>query len=113
MHCSLLLYHLHLELTHPDLHPHFVNLMTAFRAGSFRHFIGLYTVPCTSHPFLSIGGSTGKLDVYDLSRKAMLFTRIKWGRMVPRVGGRLSPFKFLDLNISHRNSGRLRGADLQ
>ena len=50
--------------------------------------------------------------MYDLSRKAMQFARIIWGKMVGRVGGRLSPSKFLDLNILHRNSGRLRGLDL-
>ena len=33
--------------------------------------------------------------------------------MDARVGSRLSPSKFLDLNISHCNSGRLRGPDLQ
>ena len=27
-------------------HPHFVNSMAAFRAGSSRRFTGLYTVPC-------------------------------------------------------------------
>ena len=33
--------------------------------------------------------------------------------MVARVGGRLSPSKFLDRNISHRNAGRFLGPDMQ
>ena len=51
--------------------------------------------------------------VYDLACKAMLFARTIWGRMVACVGGRLSPSKILDLNISHRYSGSLHGIDLQ
>ena len=107
------LQHLQLEVTHLDLHPHFVNSLTVLGAGLSGHFTGLYTVPCPSHPFLSIGGSTGQFDVYDLSRKAMQFARTIWGIMVACIGGRLSPSKFLDLNISHFDSGRLRGPDLQ
>ena len=104
---------MHLEPTHPDLHPHFVNSLTAFGAGSARHFTGLYTVPSTSHPFLPIWGSTGQFDVYDLPRKALSFARIICERMVAHIGGRLSPSKLLDLYISHRDTGRLRGPDLQ
>ena len=98
-----------MEPTHPNLHSHFVNSMTAFGVESSKHFTGLYTFLCTSHAFLSIGGSTGQFDVYDLSCKTLQFACILWGRIVACVSGRLSPSKFLDLNISHPNSGRLCG----
>ena len=92
----------------------FVDSMAALAGGGvFQNFTGLYTVPFTSHPFPSIWRSIRHFDVYDLSLKAMPFARIIWGKKVACVRDRLSPSKFLDLNIFHRNSGRLHGHDLQ
>ena len=67
--------------------------MTAFGRGLPNILLPYIQFPFTSHPFLSIRGSTGQFDVYYLSRKAMLFARIIWGRMAVRVGGRLFSFK--------------------
>ena len=89
------------------IYTHILSIHDSFQGEVFQ------TSVCSSLSFLSIWGSTGQFDVSGLSHKPMYFSRIIWGRMVARVGCRLSPSKSLDLNSSHCNSGRLHGPDLQ
>ena len=47
---------------HYLIYTHILSIKWQLAGRVSRHFTGLYTVSCTSHPVLSIGGSTGQFD---------------------------------------------------
>ena len=61
---------------------------------------------CSSQPLCSIAGRSGEWVTYDLSCMAMQFARVIWGSSTARVGGSISPSKFLDRNIFHLRAGK-------